>query len=146
MLRAIVAVVVGYATMFVFIFLTFTAAYFAMGTEGAFQAGSYEVSGTWLVVSFVLGLLGSVAGGFVCAWIARRWTPPLVLAGVCLAFGLLLAIPAALESRESKARPADVSNADAMMEARTPTWVALVNPVFGAAGVLIGARMRGVKS
>src|SRR5687767_671654 len=119
MLRAIVAVVVGYATMFVFIFTTFTATYFAMGTDGAFQAGSYEVSRTWLVISFVLGLLGSVAGGFVCAWIGRRWTPALVLAGLCLVIGLVLAIPAALESREPKARPADVSNQDAMMEART---------------------------
>jgi len=28
------------------------------------------------------------------------------------------------------------------MRARTPGWVALLNPVIGAAGVLLGARLR----
>ena len=63
MWRAILSVIAGYLAMFLFVFVSFSAAYLTMGTEGAFQPGSYEVSGLWLAVSFVLSLGAAVGGG-----------------------------------------------------------------------------------
>ena len=57
MLRTILGVILGYVAMAVLIFLTFTLAYLTMGSEGAFQPGTYEVTALWLVVSFVLSLV-----------------------------------------------------------------------------------------
>jgi hypothetical protein len=140
--RAIAGVLVGYVAMFAVVFLTFSTTYLGMGQERAFKPGSYEPSGLWLVVSFVLGLLAAAVGGFVCAWISRTDKAPRVLAGVVLVLGLLLAIPMLTAPAESEPRTGEVSNLDAMQKAKQPRWAALVNPFLGAVGVLIGARLR----
>ena len=74
--RAIVSVVVGYVAMFAAIFLAFSGLYLALGQELSFRPGSYEPSVLWTVVSFALGLVAAVLGGYVCAWVARTATPP----------------------------------------------------------------------
>ena len=67
MLRAILSVIAGYFAMFMIVFLSFSAAYLALGVDGTFQPGTYEVRAVWLVISFVLGLLAAMAGGWLCA-------------------------------------------------------------------------------
>jgi hypothetical protein len=146
MLRAIGGVIVGYIVMVVVVMAGLSAAYLAMGADKAFQPGTYEVSGLWLVVMFAVGLVAAVVGGYVCAWIARRRTPTVVLAGLVLVLGLLMAVAGAMAPTEGKPteRSGEVGNMEAMKDARTPTWVALINSIVGAAGVLAGARVRGV--
>ena len=141
--RAIVSVVVGSVAMFAAIFLAFSGLYLALGQELSFQPGSYEPSVLWTVVSFALGLLASVLGGYVCARIARTATPPKVLAGVVLVIGLLSAVPVLMAAATpAEARTGEVGNLDAMMKAKQPAWVAVANPFVGLAGVLLGARLR----
>jgi hypothetical protein len=144
MLRAIGAVILGYISMFIFIFVTFTIAYLLMGTDRAFQSGSYEVSGLWLGVSFVLGLVAAIVGGFVCASISKGGKAPLALAGVVLVLGLLLALSVVMSPNTNAAntRAANVPNLEAMQNAKQPTWVALLNPLIGAIGVIVGARLK----
>lgn len=143
MLRTIGGVAGGYVTMALFVFVLFSIAYLAMGAEGAFKSGSYEVTALWLIVSFVLSLLAAIAGGFVCAVIARNPKGPLALAGLVVVLGLLLAIPVLrASSSDAKLRPAQVGNLEAMQNARQPKWVALLNPLIGAAGVMLGARLK----
>lgn len=143
MVRAIVSVVVGYVTMFAAIFLAFSGLYLLMGQELSFRPGSYEPSVLWTVVSFALGAGAAVLGGFVCASIARKATPPKVLAGVVLVIGLLSALPVLLASTTPpEARTGEVGNLDAMMKAKQPAWVAVANPFVGLAGVLLGGRLR----
>jgi hypothetical protein len=74
MLRAAGSVVVGYLVMFVVVFATFTVAYLAMGTEGAFRPGTYDVTALWLIVSLLLSFVAATVGGLVCATIARSWS------------------------------------------------------------------------
>jgi hypothetical protein len=144
MLRATLGVIVGYVVMAATVFVTFTIAYLAMGADGAFQPRSYEASTLWLAAALPLSLGAAVAGGFVCAAIAKRNRPVQALAVVTLLLGLLAAIPAMTANRaesDSEPRTGDVGNLEAMKRAKQPTWVALLNPVIGATGVLIGGSL-----
>ena len=138
------AVIVGYMVLFAVVFVTFSIAFLMMGTNGAFVEGSYDVTVLWLLVSFVLGLIAAVAGGFVCAAVAKGPRTPLALAGLVLVLGLSMAVPVLTASGggQPKTREADVGTLDAMQQAKQPVWVALANPFVGFIGVVIGARLK----
>lgn len=143
MARSILAVVAGYATLVLLIFVTFTALYLVLGADASFDPGSYDASALWVATSFPLGVAASVAAGYVCAAVARGGRAPQALAGVVLVLGLLFAIPVLRASDAAPAaRAGDVPNMEAMRQARQPKWVALVNPFIGAVGVLVGAGLR----
>ena len=110
-----------------------------MGDEGAFREGSYEASGTWIAVTFVLGLIAAVLNGFVCARIAPRPRPLYALIGLVVVLGLIGAV-GTMFAEDPGPRGDDVDNLEAMMNAVTPIWVAFVNPVIGVIGVLLGGR------
>lgn len=145
MVRMVVSVVVGYFAMFAVVFTMLTGAYLAMGADRAFHPGSYEVTGTWLVVWFVVSVVAALAGGFVCAAISSNPNAPISLAVVVLVLGGLSAIPALMPpaADKPKVREGDVGNFEAMSNARQPAWVSLATPVIGAAGALAGARLKG---
>ena len=143
MMRAMLSVIAGYAAMFLTVFLTFSATYLAMGTERAFQPGTYEVSSLWIVISFVLGLVAAVLGGWLCALISRGGKAFVALAGIVLILGLLMVFPVMQANQEaSPPRTAEVGNLEAMGKARQPTWIAIANPLLGCAGVLLGGRLQ----
>jgi hypothetical protein len=140
--RSILAVVVGYVVLFVVLFCVFTAAYLMMGPDGAFQPGSFRPSMLWNVLAIVLGLAAAVVGGLVCYAIARKQGAVTALVVVILVIGFLSAIPVVMAAGAPKAvREGSLSNMEAMMQARQPVWMALLNPVLGAVGVLLGARL-----
>lgn len=147
MFRSIAAVVVGYIVMLVLVFGTFTVAYLLMGTDNAFKPGAYDPSTLWLVVSFPLALIAAVLGGIVCALIARPASrAPKALAIVVVILGLLGVVGVLMNTRPDPGpRTGDVPNMEAMMNAKQPVWVAVANPIIGAAGVLLGARLRASK-
>lgn len=144
MLRSIVGVVVGYLAMAVFVFATFSIAYLVLGADGAFREGSYEVSALWIIVSFVLSVIAAVVGGVVCTVIAKNLTACYVLAGIVLVLGLLMAIPVLTGGYEGmpEVRDGSVGNFEAMQYARQPAWIALLNPIVGAGGIVSGGRLR----
>jgi len=142
MLRKVLAVIVGYLVLALFTGGTFAAAFAMLGMDGAFKPGSWEPSATWLFISFVLGGIAAILGGLVCAWIARSLGTATVFAGIVLVLGLALAVPALLQEAPVEARPATATIADAAGNARQPSWVSLLNPFVGAAGILLGARLR----
>jgi uncharacterized membrane protein len=147
MLRAILGVVVGYIAMAVFVFCLFTIAYLAMGADAAFRAGTYEVSMLWIVVSIVLSFIAALIGGFVCAVLSRSKRAVQVLAGIVLVLGILVAIPVLMGNDvRPNVRTGNVPNLQAMQNARTPKWIALLNPVIGAVGVLVGAGLKKTKT
>lgn len=144
MLRIVLAVIAGYLAMAVFVFATFSAAYLIIGTEGSFRPGSFDVSKLWIVVSVVLSVVAALVGGWVCARIGRRRAAVIALAVVVVALGLAVAAMEFTHSGERvpASRSGAVSNFDAMQMAQQPMWLTLLNPVLGAAGVLLGARLR----
>jgi hypothetical protein len=143
MVRKVIGVIVGYIVMAVFIFLTFTATYLVMGAEQAFKPGNYNLSLRWILISVVLGLIAAIIGGYVCALIAKSSRATQVLAGIVLVLGLLVAIPALTANDiRPNVRPKQVPNIQAMQNARTPKWFALLNPIVSAVGILVGAGIR----
>jgi len=143
MLRIIGGVIVGYLSMFVVVFVSLTAAYLGMGADRAFKPGLYEVTGLWLAVMFVVSIVAALVGGKVCALIAKSPKAVFALAGLVLVLGLLSAIPTlTAPAGEPKPRTGDVPNAEAMMSAKQPAWVALLMPVIGVVGTLAGGRVK----
>ena len=143
MVRGIVGVVVGYVVMALLIFLTFTVAYLAMGANRAFNPGSFDPTLFWIVISFFLGFVAALVGGYTCATISKSKRAAQVLAGLVFVLGIIVAIPV-LTSGDTRpnVRMGDVPNMEAMQKARTPGWVALMNPLIGAVGVMVGAGLR----
>lgn len=144
MVRNILGVVLGYITMFAFVFITFTILYFILGAEGSFESGTYEVSPIWIVISFMLGLAAAVLGGYICVLIAKNQKAALVLAGLVLVLGIAMAIPALGDATNEvqEMRSADVPNLEAMQKAKQPPIVLLLNPIIGAFGVFAGSKLR----
>jgi hypothetical protein len=143
MVRAIVGVVVGYLVMALLIFLTFSIAYLGMGADRAFNPGRFDPTLFWIVISFFLSFVAALVGGYTCATIAKSKRAAQVLAGLVFVIGILVALPV-LTSGDTRpnVRTGNVPNMEAMQKARTPGWVALMNPLIGAVGVMVGAGLR----
>ena len=62
MLRTIGAVVLGYLAMALVVFVALSGAYLAVGADGAFRPGVYEVSALWIGISLVVGFGAGTPG------------------------------------------------------------------------------------
>lgn len=144
MARSIIGVIVGYVTMFVLVFATFTGVFLLMGTDWSFKPNSFEASNAWITMSLVANLVIGVIGGLVCALIARGGKAPMVLAIVVFVLGLLLAIPSIMAHQKNagEVRTGNVTQMEAMQKANEPVWVPFTFPFVGAIGVLIGGRLK----
>lgn len=89
-----------------------------------------------------------MVGGLACSLIAPRGSKAtIVLAGLIIVLGLLGALPILMNTMPDPGpRAGDVPNMEAMMKAKQPVWVAVMNPLIGAAGVMIVARLRKSKA
>ncbi len=138
------AVVAGYVTMFVVVFILFAVGWMMLGADGSFRADSWDVSFAWVLLSLAIGLVAAIAGGYLCQAIAKDPRGILGLLAVVIVLGLAMAVIAAVAPETPvRTRPDSLSMFDAMSGAQQPVWLAFVNPFLGAVGVLIGARMRG---
>jgi hypothetical protein len=142
MLRSILGGIAGYVVMFILIFVMFTALYLALGADRAFTPGTYQVSVLWIAVSTVLGTIAAIAGGYMAALVGKGMTAVKVLAGIILVMGLITVAMVAMTPAPTDARTADVPNVEAMTKAQTPVWIAILNPIIGIVGAMIGGRMR----
>ena len=145
MVRGFFGIVLGYLVIFGVVFLSFTVAYLVLGADRTFLPGTYEVSMLWLGISFGLAFVAAVIGGLVCTIIARGYKAALILVILIIVMGVALALPTMnqVDAGKKSVRDATVGNLEAMMNAKQPTWVALLNPVIGAVGVFLGSRLKG---
>ncbi|MYH50851.1 MAG: hypothetical protein F4020_04715 [Gammaproteobacteria bacterium] len=138
MLRNILAAVVGYIAMAAALFAMFSLLWMTLGPSRAFQPGSWEVSGGWVLGQLVLGLVGAYIGGRVCARVAHDAGGAMILIGLVIVLGVVNALM--LGEMAAGPRPDDVSMMEATAGARQPTWFAWLNPVIGAVGVWFGSK------
>ena len=147
MLRTVGSVILGYIAMAAFVFLSFSLVYVALGPDRAYQPGTYEVSGLWVVVSFVLSFVAAVLGGWVCVLVARTQLGPQILAVAILVLGLVLAVMelGSAPGDLATVRDASVGIMEAMRDSQNPTWINFVTPFVAVVGILAGARLVGRK-
>ena len=142
MARSIIAVIVSYIVMFFLVFLTFTCVYLLLGANGAFKPGTYDASNRWLAIAFAVNFVIAIIGGLICAAIAKGGRAHIALAVVVFVLGVLLAIPSIMKAKPDMVRIGSVSNMEAMQRARQPIWTPLLFPFIGAAGVMIGGKLK----
>ena len=133
----LVAVVVAYVAITVFVMIAFSVAY-KLWPRGAFQPGCYDVTMSWNLLSLVLGILAAVLGGWICVviddqpWAARSLMILVAVLG-------LVDVAATVKKSTAGSRPRgdEVDNRTAMRHARKPVWVAVTNILAGIAGVAV---------
>ena len=138
MLRNIFAAIVGYVAMAAAHFALFSLLWLTAGPSRAFEPGSWEVSGGWVLVQVVLGLVGAYIGGQVCAWVAHDAKGAAILIGLVIVLGVVNALISA--EMAAGPRPDDVTMMEATAGARQPVWYLWLNPLIGAVGVWFGTR------
>lgn len=143
MVRAALAVIVGYVAMALLVFATFSLAMLLLGTDRAFRPGTHDPSTLWLVTSFVLSFISAVVGGWICATIAKKSKAPLVFAALILGLGLLLAGYVMMMPDGERSSEGSAITGTSMQSGRQPIWVTVLNPVIAASGILLGARLKG---
>ena len=138
MLKNILAAIVGYISMAAVLFAFFSLLWVTVGPSRAFEPGSWEVPGSWVLVQLVLGLVGAYIGGQVCARVAHDARGATMLIGLVIVLGVVNAlIPPEMMAGP---RPDDVSMMEATAAARQPVWYLWLNPLIGVVGVWFGSR------
>ena len=142
--RMIGSAIAGYVVMFVALFVLMTISWFAVGANGAFKPGVWEVTGIWLFLMMAAGVIAALAGGYATASISPDPRSVQVLIGIVVVMGIISVLPV-LTGGATPAelpRPDEVAMFDAMSNGQQPTWLALLNPIIGVVGVVVGARLK----
>jgi len=142
MLKSIVGVVLGYLVMMLVAFAAYTAAYFGLGAERAFEPDTYALSGIWIGLVIAITSIAGLIGGLTCAAISKSRTTGLVFALIVFVLSLVFELPNIMKDHTPVARTGEVSNLEAMGKAQPPAWLCLLNPFLGGAAVLMGTRMK----
>lgn len=142
MLRKIGGVIAGYVFMVAFIIGTFSALYAVLGTERSYKPESYEVSMLWIISTFLLGFIAAFFAGWFCKMISKSTGAVQVFAGIVLILGIIMGIGVMMAEKPNEKRVGEVTNAEAMQKSQQPTWVAFLNPVIGAIGIIVGGAFR----
>ncbi|MCY3612023.1 MAG: hypothetical protein OXH51_10860 [Gemmatimonadetes bacterium] len=141
-LRNIGGAVLGWVVMFGCVVILMAGFWMMLGADGAFQAGSWEVSGAWNFGTIVINLIAAIVGGLVCARVSADKRGVWMLVALVVVLGVASALPdAPMGDAVAVVRPPDVSMTEAMMTAQEPEWMAWLYPVLGAVGALLGARL-----
>ncbi|MDX2131849.1 MAG: hypothetical protein SFY69_07340 [Planctomycetota bacterium] len=157
--RLIVAVVVAYVAMALLIMSLFAGMWFGLGPDGLLKPGSFKGNLLITIAAPSITVLGGLFGGWLCRRIAhggsgggegttratRGRGAVMVLAGVVLVLGMVMAYFTLQKPYPADPRPAGMTVQEIMEVGREPTWVALSNPIAGAAAVLIGGLVVGVR-
>jgi hypothetical protein len=143
MLRSVLAVIVALILFVILQVASFMTMYGLMGTDWSFKPRSFQPSTRWTAMQFVIIIVTSIIAGLICAAIAKGGKAPLALAAVVLVMGLGAAVlKTALRPDTHEVRIGSVSQQDARDKARPLMWVVFLGPFIGAAGVVIGGKLK----
>lgn len=121
--RSILAILAGYLTMLVGVSGALALAAVVVLGELPTEPKPFDGPAYFLWIELVISLLAAIAGGYVCAFVARtrERTHVLVLAGVMVVLGAITVLTD---------------------EGLKPLWSSLAVPVVGLVGVWIGGGLR----
>jgi MFS family permease len=139
-LRKLLSVVLGYLLMASTVAIARIASAIFLGLDVVLEPGLHAPSATWIALSFAVGIPAAIAGGYVCRRIGRSRMLLHAFAVAVLLLGLLTAGAGMLG--EPTPREAGETMSEALRQSRQPLWVALLNPLVGAGGILLGGSLR----
>lgn len=144
MARSIIGVIVGFIVMVILQVAAFMTLYAIMGTNWSFKPHSYQASTRWTLAQFVIIAVTAVVAGLVCAITAKGGRATIGLALVVLILGLAAAVwkTTLHPPDKTRLRLGSLSQVEARNDAWQPTWFVFLGPVVGAAGVLIGGKLK----
>lgn len=143
MVRSIVAVIVTYIAMSIVIIVAFAGMWFGLGPDRLLQPGSYQGSIVITILAPAITIIGGLFGGWMCAKIGRSTKAVMVLAGIVLVLGLVMAYFTLQKPYPADPRPPGMTVMQIMEIGREPTWFAIANPIIGAGAVLVGGLFMG---
>lgn len=143
MIKSIVAVIVSYIAMSAIIIAVFSGLWFGLGPDRLLVPGSWDGNLYFSIAVPGLTMCAGLFGGWLCAKIAPRRGPVMVLASLVLLLGLTMAVFTLQKPAPSGPRPAGMTMAEIMEKGREPAWVAISNPIIGCVAVLIGGLVLG---
>lgn len=139
MIRSIAAVILSYIAMAVLIIVVFSAMWFGLGPDRLLVPGTWKGNLFLCIAAPGLTLLAGLFGGWMCAKIARgKRGPVIALATVVFVLGGAMAFVTLQKPEPTGPREPGMSVQQIMEKGREPAWVAISNPIIGAAAVLIG--------
>lgn len=138
MLRSIVAVVATYIVMSVLIVGAFMGLWFGLGPDRLLLPNSWKGNLLLCIAAPAITVLAGLFGGWMCAKIARGRKPVIVLAGLVFVLGMIVAYSTLQKPFPADPREPGLTMQQLMEKGREPTWLALLNPIIGAAAVLAG--------
>lgn len=144
--RTALGAIVGYVVMLIFIIATFTVVAPLLGMERLFEPGTWDASSFWLTISISLSVVGAILGGMVATRVGRSPRAATWLAVLVFVLGTAMAVSGVNETTRGGPRAPEATIADAGAHTRQPTWLMYLNPLLGAAGVLVGGRGRRVQA
>lgn len=147
MVRGVSGVLVGLVVAWAGVFATSAVTLWTLGPDRVFAPGMWTHSTTYLLVTLATGFVAALAGGVACELVARDRRAAGALAGVIIVLGIITGAAAVrggagagpAPAREAGTNWQDVRSAYRQGWVRTPEWLLVVNPLVGAAGVLVGA-------
>jgi hypothetical protein len=144
MSRGVWAAIAGYITLVIMVFGLFSLCFAVLGADGAFQPASFDVTATWIGVGIAVNLVAALIAGIVTIAFRGNRGSLVFLSTMVLIMGVLIAVKSlnAPDDPKGTLRTAPVTNFEAMMRARQPFWVAIVNPLVAVAGLVAGAALR----
>lgn len=140
MLRIIAGIIVGWIVMTVVVVASFGITMAALGLEQILQPASYWTTTTFNIIVLVGGFVGAIAGGLVCALIARNSLAAFVLIAVVLVMGAG-SVVMNMNKPDPPARTEPATFEGIRAHGKEPMWFAISKTLVGAAGILIGASL-----
>jgi magnesium-transporting ATPase (P-type) len=147
MFRKITGFVLGYIVLAIFLFITFSILYLSLGTDKTFEPNTYQVTTTWVIGSIILSFISSYIGGWFCMKIAKSRGTVIFFAIVVLLIDFITAVPKfeTLDNAPMQ-RSGDVTNMEAMKNAKSPAADLILIPIVSAFGIWEGGKKRKVKA
>jgi nitrate/nitrite transporter NarK len=136
-MRAALAVIVAFVSMSVVVFGLSVAPWFMFGLDAVLVPSRFDSTATFDAYAVVVGILGAMLGGWLCARLGRSRHAVLALAVMGFIGGMTNVV---MQSRkpEPGARRPGVMVPDAIAARKEPLWFTLLMPCVGAAGILVG--------
>jgi carbonic anhydrase/acetyltransferase-like protein (isoleucine patch superfamily) len=140
-MRTVLGVVIAFVAMSAVVFAASVAPWFAVGLDAVLQPGRFDSTVSFNVYAVLVGILGALFAGRLCATIAPSRIAVISLAALCFAAGMTNAL-AQMNKPIPGGREPGVTVAEAIARRKEPAWFTLLMPCVGVAGVLLGGRVR----